>query len=138
MAPDSHLVGHLVGHLQRRRRDDETSDDSKYDEYETKSGDQDKGSAAQRRQNRPIDAGSGYYRLHRLTGYATGQAVVDELGAGAGLLVLVLDVTETNSVATSVEKVAKLDRLVKNAGISNFGQPPPQRRMWTQSAGFTR
>jgi NAD(P)-dependent dehydrogenase (short-subunit alcohol dehydrogenase family) len=53
-----------------------------------------------------------------------GQAAVDELGAGARLLVL--DVTDEQSVAAAAERVTELDVLVNNAGISDTGQPPTE------------
>ena len=53
---------------------------------------------------------------------ARGQAAVDELGNGARLLVL--DVTDEQSVARAAAEVAELDVLVNNAGISDTGQPP--------------
>ena len=53
---------------------------------------------------------------------ARGQAAVDELGAGARLLLL--DVTDEKSIAAAAEQVADLDVLVNNAGISDAGQPP--------------
>jgi NAD(P)-dependent dehydrogenase (short-subunit alcohol dehydrogenase family) len=52
-----------------------------------------------------------------------GQAAVDDLGAGARLLVL--DVTDADSVAAAATHVAELDVLVNNAGISDAGQTPP-------------
>ena len=58
-----------------------------------------------------------------------GQVAVDELGAGARLLVL--DVTDANSVAAAAEQVAELDILVNNAGISDFGQPPTETEVHT-------
>ena len=58
-----------------------------------------------------------------------GQAAVDELGDGARLLVL--DVTDANSVAAAAERVAELDILVNNAGISDFGQPPTETEVHT-------
>lgn len=51
-----------------------------------------------------------------------GQAAVDELGSGARLLVL--DVTDEQSVTAAAASIAKLDVLVNNAGISDAGQPP--------------
>ena len=51
-----------------------------------------------------------------------GQAAVDELGDGARLLVL--DVTNELSLAAAAGRVAELDVLVNNAGISDAGQPP--------------
>jgi NAD(P)-dependent dehydrogenase (short-subunit alcohol dehydrogenase family) len=53
-----------------------------------------------------------------------GQAAVDELGDGARLLVL--DVTDEQSVAAAATRVAKLDVLVNNAGISDAGQTPTE------------
>jgi len=53
-----------------------------------------------------------------------GQAAVDELGSGAQLLVL--DVTDEQSVAAAAERVTELDVLVNNAGISDTGQPPTE------------
>ena len=47
---------------------------------------------------------------------------MDELGYGARLLVL--DVTNELSVAAAAARVAELDVLVNNAGISDAGQPP--------------
>ena len=58
-----------------------------------------------------------------------GQAAVDKLGGGARLLVL--DVTDANSVAAAAERVAELDVLVNNAGISDFGQPPIETEVHT-------
>jgi len=60
---------------------------------------------------------------------ARGQAAVDELGDGARLLVL--DVTNEQSVAAAAEQVAELDILVNNAGISDAGQPPTETDMDT-------
>ncbi len=53
-----------------------------------------------------------------------GQATVEELGDGARLLVL--DVTDEQSVANAAAHVEKLDVLVNNAGISDAGQPPTE------------
>jgi NAD(P)-dependent dehydrogenase (short-subunit alcohol dehydrogenase family) len=53
-----------------------------------------------------------------------GQAAVDELGEGARLLVL--DVTDEESVAAAAVQVTELDVLVNNAGISDAGQPPTE------------
>lgn len=53
-----------------------------------------------------------------------GQAAVDELGDDARLLVL--DVTDAQSVVAAASQVAELDVLVNNAGISDAGQPPPE------------
>ena len=53
-----------------------------------------------------------------------GQAAVDELGDDARLLVL--DVTDAQSVVAAASQVAELDVLVNNAGISDVGQPPPE------------
>ncbi len=53
-----------------------------------------------------------------------GHAAVDELGGGARLLVL--DVTDEQSVAAAATRVAELDVLVNNAGISDTGQPPTE------------
>lgn len=50
-----------------------------------------------------------------------GQAAVDELGDGARLLVL--DVTDEQSVTAAAAQVEELDVLVNNAGISDAGQP---------------
>ena len=58
-----------------------------------------------------------------------GQAAIDELGGGARLLVM--DVTDANSVAAAAERVAELDILVNNAGISDFGQPPTETEVDT-------
>jgi NAD(P)-dependent dehydrogenase (short-subunit alcohol dehydrogenase family) len=58
-----------------------------------------------------------------------GQAAVDELGDGARLLVL--DVTNEQSVAAAAARVAELDVLVNNAGISDAGQPPTDTDMDT-------
>ncbi len=58
-----------------------------------------------------------------------GQAAIDELGGGARLLVL--DVTDANSVAAAAERVAELNILVNNAGISDFGQPPTETEVHT-------
>ena len=60
---------------------------------------------------------------------ARGQAAVDELGPSAHLLVL--DVTDEQSVAQAAEQVPHLDVLVNNAGISDTGQPPSQSDMAT-------
>jgi len=51
-----------------------------------------------------------------------GRAAVDELGSNARLLVL--DVTDEQSVAAAATAVPRLDVLVNNAGISDAGQPP--------------
>jgi NAD(P)-dependent dehydrogenase (short-subunit alcohol dehydrogenase family) len=52
-----------------------------------------------------------------------GRATVDELGAGA--LLLELDVTDADSVATAAAQVVDLDVLVNNAGISpSLGSAP--------------
>jgi NAD(P)-dependent dehydrogenase (short-subunit alcohol dehydrogenase family) len=53
-----------------------------------------------------------------------GRAAVDELGAGAQLLVL--DVTDEQSVAAASERVTELDVLVNNAGITDTAQPPTE------------
>jgi len=53
-----------------------------------------------------------------------GQSAVDELGDGARLLLL--DVTDVESVAAAAARVAELDVLVNNAGISDAGQPPAE------------
>jgi NAD(P)-dependent dehydrogenase (short-subunit alcohol dehydrogenase family) len=53
-----------------------------------------------------------------------GQAAVDELGAGACLLVL--DVTDEACVARAAGQVAELDVLINNAGISDAGGPPTE------------
>jgi NAD(P)-dependent dehydrogenase (short-subunit alcohol dehydrogenase family) len=53
-----------------------------------------------------------------------GQAAVDELGDGARLLVL--DVTNEQSVAAAAARVTELDVLVNNAGISDAGQAPTE------------
>ena len=58
-----------------------------------------------------------------------GQAAVDELGPGAHLLVL--DVTDEQSVARAANQVPHLDVLVNNAGISDTGQRPSQTEMAT-------
>jgi NAD(P)-dependent dehydrogenase (short-subunit alcohol dehydrogenase family) len=58
-----------------------------------------------------------------------GQAAVNELGDGARLLVL--DVTNEQSVAAAAARVAELDVLVNNAGISDAGQPPTETNMDT-------
>ena len=52
-----------------------------------------------------------------------GQRAVDEIGGGARLLVL--DVTETKSIADAAEQVETLDILVNNAGIMVGGATPP-------------
>ncbi len=54
---------------------------------------------------------------------------VDELGPSAHLLVL--DVTDEQSVARAANQVPGLDVLVNNAGISDTGQPPSQSDMAT-------
>ncbi|MET3805576.1 NAD(P)-dependent dehydrogenase (short-subunit alcohol dehydrogenase family) [Nakamurella sp. UYEF19] len=53
-----------------------------------------------------------------------GQAAVEELGAGARLLVL--DVTDEQSIAAAVTRIDQLDVLINNAGISDDGRPAPQ------------
>lgn len=53
-----------------------------------------------------------------------GQTAVDELGDGARLLVL--DVTDPQSIEAAAAKVPALDVLVNNAGISDLGQPPTE------------
>lgn len=58
-----------------------------------------------------------------------GQAAVDELGDGASLLVL--DVTNEQSVAAAAGWVAELDVLVNNAGISDAGHPATETDMDT-------
>ena len=58
-----------------------------------------------------------------------GQAAVDELGGGARLLVL--DVTDSQSVAAAAAAVPHLDVLVNNAGISDAGQPPTETDLET-------
>jgi len=58
-----------------------------------------------------------------------GQAAVDELGDGASLLVL--DVTNEQSVAAAAGRVAELDVLVNNAGISDAGQTATETDMDT-------
>jgi NAD(P)-dependent dehydrogenase (short-subunit alcohol dehydrogenase family) len=52
-----------------------------------------------------------------------GQRAVDEIGGGARLLVL--DVTETKSIADAARQVETLDILVNNAGIMVDGATPP-------------
>ena len=52
-----------------------------------------------------------------------GQRAVDEIGGGARLLVL--DVTETKSIADAAQQVGNLDILVNNAGIMVGGATPP-------------
>ena len=54
---------------------------------------------------------------------ARGQAAVDELGDGAQLLLL--DVTDAQSIAAAAERLQTLDVLVNNAGISDEGQKAP-------------
>ena len=58
-----------------------------------------------------------------------GQATVDELGEGARLLVL--DVTNEQSVAAAAARVTELDVLVNNAGISDTGHPATETDMDT-------
>lgn len=53
-----------------------------------------------------------------------GHAAVDELGRHAR--VLVLDVTDQQSIAAAAATVPQLDVLVNNAGISDAGQPPTE------------
>ena len=53
-----------------------------------------------------------------------GRAAVEELGDEAHLLVL--DVTDEQSVADAAARVGQLDVLVNNAGISDAGQPPTE------------
>jgi len=53
-----------------------------------------------------------------------GQRAVDEIGGGARLLVL--DVTEAESIADAARQVEDLDILVNNAGIMVDGQAPPE------------
>ena len=53
-----------------------------------------------------------------------GQQAVDEIGAGARLLVL--DVTEAKSIADAAQQVHNLDVLVNNAGIMVDGSTPPE------------
>jgi NAD(P)-dependent dehydrogenase (short-subunit alcohol dehydrogenase family) len=53
-----------------------------------------------------------------------GQAAVDELGSGARLLVL--DVTDSASIADAAAQVATLDVLVNNAGINLGAEPAPE------------
>ena len=60
---------------------------------------------------------------------ARGQAAVDQLGDGASLLVL--DVTNEQSVAAAAARVAELDVLVNNAGISDAGQTATETDMDT-------
>ena len=55
---------------------------------------------------------------------ARGQTAVDELGDRAHLLVL--DVTDSDSVNDAAEQVPELDVLVNNAGVSDAGQLPSQ------------
>lgn len=58
-----------------------------------------------------------------------GRAAVTELGGGARLLVL--DVTDQQSVAAAATEVPHLDVLVNNAGISDAGQPPTETGLAT-------
>jgi NAD(P)-dependent dehydrogenase (short-subunit alcohol dehydrogenase family) len=53
---------------------------------------------------------------------ARGQRAVDEIGGGARLLVL--DVTDPESIAAAARRVEDLDILVNNAGITVDGRPP--------------
>lgn len=53
-----------------------------------------------------------------------GERAVEEIGAGARLLVL--DVTDPDSVARAAERVRELDVLVNNAGISPSVTPPTE------------
>jgi NAD(P)-dependent dehydrogenase (short-subunit alcohol dehydrogenase family) len=53
-----------------------------------------------------------------------GQQAVDEIGAGARLLVL--DVTEAKSIADAAQQVQDLDVLVNNAGIMVDGSTAPE------------
>ena len=53
-----------------------------------------------------------------------GQRAVDEIGAGARLLVL--DVTEATSIADAAQQVRDLDVLVNNAGIMVDGRTAPE------------
>ena len=58
-----------------------------------------------------------------------GQAAVAELGGGARLLLL--DVTDQQSVTAAAAAVPQLDVLVNNAGISDAGQPPTETDLAT-------
>jgi NAD(P)-dependent dehydrogenase (short-subunit alcohol dehydrogenase family) len=66
-----------------------------------------------------LNSGMGVYVGSRDA--ARGQATVDELGAGARLLVL--DVTDATSIVAAASQVTELDVLVNNAGISDAGHP---------------
>lgn len=69
-----------------------------------------------------VDAGITVYVGSRDPG--RGQQTVDELGGGARLLVL--DVTDQQSIAAAAEQVEKVDILVNNAGISFDSSAPPE------------
>lgn len=58
-----------------------------------------------------------------------GRAAVQELGGGARLLVI--DVTDEESITAAAAQVPQLDVLVNNAGISDAGQPPDQTDLAT-------
>jgi NAD(P)-dependent dehydrogenase (short-subunit alcohol dehydrogenase family) len=58
-----------------------------------------------------------------------GRAAVEDLGSGTRLLVL--DVTDQQSVAAAAAAVPRLDVLVNNAGISDAGQPPTETDLET-------
>ena len=58
-----------------------------------------------------------------------GRAAVQELGGNARLIVL--DVTDDQSIAAAAEAIPQLDVLVNNAGISDAGQPPTELDLTT-------
>ena len=58
-----------------------------------------------------------------------GQAAVNELGEGARLLVL--DVTDGQSIAAAAAQVTELDVLINNAGISDDGRPATETEVET-------
>lgn len=69
-----------------------------------------------------VDAGLTVYVGSRDPG--RGQQAVDELGGDAQLLVL--DVTDSQSIAAAARQVETLDILVNNAGISPNSAAPPE------------
>ncbi|MFF3907311.1 SDR family oxidoreductase [Streptomyces sp. NPDC001848] len=69
-----------------------------------------------------VAAGFSVYVGSRDTG--RGQRAVEEIGDGAGLLVL--DVTDADSIAEAAARVDRLDVLVNNAGIGSSLAPPTE------------